>query len=137
MSSEVHVAQETVKGREEDDLIFKKIDIAWLSDKTSTLQGGMYIDLETENLKKTVKQYKYQIGFLSETNDGLFMTNRIPREDLDDINTHYQELIAISKEALKRKRQTQSQFEQLNQIVQSLTQQNEGLLKKIEDLEAK
>ena len=76
VSSEVPVVQEKIKYRREDDLIFKKIDIPWLSDKTSTLQGGMYIDSETENLKKTLKQYKYQIGFLSETNDGLVMTNR-------------------------------------------------------------
>ena len=75
-----------------------------MSDKTSTLQEGMCIDSETENLQKTVKQYKYQIGFLSETNDRLVMTNRILRQDLDDINTHYQELIVVSKEALKRKR---------------------------------
>ena len=64
----------------------------------------MGIDSDTENLHKTVKQYKYQIGFLSETNDGLILTNRILREDFDDINTHYRELISISKEDLKRKR---------------------------------
>ena len=63
MSLEVPIVQETVKDREEDDLIFKKIYIPWLSNKTSTLQGGMYIDSETENLKKTVKQYNYQIWF--------------------------------------------------------------------------
>ena len=65
MSSEVPVVQETVKDREEDDIIFNKIDIPWLLDKTSTLQGGMFIDSETENLKKVVTQYKYHIGFLS------------------------------------------------------------------------
>ena len=96
----------------------------------------MCIDSETENLQKTVKQYKYQIDFLSETNDGLIMTNRRLRDDLDDINTHYLELIVFSKEDCKRKRQTQSQFEELNQRVQSLTQQNKGLLKRIEYLEA-
>ena len=63
------------------------------------------------------------------------MANRRLREDLDDINTHYQELVVVSKEALKRKRQTQSQFEELNQKIQNLTQQNERLSKKIEDLE--
>ena len=70
MSSKFPVAQKAVKDKEEDELIFKKIDIPWMSDKTSTLQGGMYIDSETENLKKTVKQYKYHVGFLIETNDG-------------------------------------------------------------------
>ena len=108
MSSEFPVVEYTVKDEEEDDLIFKKIDIPWLSDKNSTLQGWMHIDSETKNLKKTMKQYKYQIGFLSETNDGLVMTNRRLREDLDDINTHYQELIVVSKEALMRKRQVES-----------------------------
>ena len=93
------------------------------------------MDSEIEKLKKTMEQYKYQVGFLSETNDGLVMTNRRLREDLDDINTHYQELIAVSKEALKTERQVQSQVEELNQKVQSLTQQNEVLLKRIKILE--
>ena len=63
------------------------------------------------------------------------MTNRRLREDLDDINTHYQELIVVSKEALKRKREIQSQAEGLNQKIQSLRQQNELLLKRIKSLE--
>ena len=83
-----------------------------------------------------MQQYKYQVGFLSETNDGLVMANRRLREDLDDINIEHQQLIVVSKEDLKRKRQTQSQFEELHQRVQSLTQLNKGLLKRIEDLEA-
>ena len=106
VSLEVPIVEDIVKDEEEDDLTFKKIDIPWLSDKNSILQEGMCIDSETENLQKTVKQYKYQIGFLSDTNDVLVMTNRILREDLDDINTHYQELIVVSKEALKIKRRT-------------------------------
>ena len=64
------------------------------------------------------------------------MTNRRLREDLDDINTHYQELITVSKEALRRKKQTQIQFGELNQTIRDLTRQNERLSKKIEDLEA-
>ena len=44
VSSKVPVVQEKIKDREEDDLIFKKIDIPWFSNKTSTLQGGMFID---------------------------------------------------------------------------------------------
>ena len=63
------------------------------------------------------------------------MTNRRLREDLNDINTHYQELISVSKEALRRKKQTQNQFKELNQTIQHLTQQNERLSKKVEDLE--
>ena len=103
-SLEVPVEEEAVKNEENDELIFRKMNIPWLSDKTSTLQEGMCIDPETQNLQKTVKQYKYQIDFLSETNEGLVMTNRRLREDIDDINTHYQDLIVVSKEYLKRNR---------------------------------
>ena len=80
MSPKVSFAQETVNDREEDDFIFKKNDIPWLSSKSSTLQGEMNIDSEIENLKKTLDQHKYQIGFLNETNDRLVMTNRKLRE---------------------------------------------------------
>ena len=38
---------------------------------------------------------------MQETNDVLVMENRRLREDLDEVNSHYQELIAVSKEALK------------------------------------
>ena len=63
------------------------------------------------------------------------MANRRLRDDLEDINSHYQELIVVSKEALKRKRQTQDKFEELNQRIQDLTQQNQELSTRVEDLE--
>ena len=112
------------------------MNIPWLSEKTSTVKEGLCIDSKIENLQKTVKQCKYQISFLSETNEGLVMTNRSLREDLNDINTHYQELIFVSKESLRTKKHTQNQFKELNQTIQDLTQQNERLSKKVEDLEA-
>ena len=62
--------------------------------------------------------------------------NRKLREDREEVNSHYQELIIASKEALRRKRQTQSQFTKLKQTFQELTQQNEELTKRVEDLEA-
>ena len=41
----------------------------------------------------------------------------------------------FSKEDLKRKRQTQGKFEELNKKIQDLTQQNKELSKRVEDLE--
>ena len=73
---------------------------------------------------------------MQETNDGLVMANRRPREDLDEVNRHYQELIAISKEALKRKRNTESQFTMLKQTIKYLQQQNEELTRKMAEMEA-
>ena len=64
------------------------------------------------------------------------MENKRLREDLEEINNHYQELIGVSKEALKRKRKTQSLCAELKQTIQEVTQQNQELSKRVEDLEA-
>ena len=45
------------------------------------------------------------------------MTNRRLREYPEDIIAHYQELIVVLKEALKRKREIQNQTEHLTQQV--------------------
>ena len=42
--------EEAYKEGEDDDLIFRKMNIPWLSDKTSTEKEGLYIDSEIENL---------------------------------------------------------------------------------------
>ena len=63
------------------------------------------------------------------------MTSRILREDLEDISAHYQEVIVVSKEALKRKIQIQNQDEDLTQQVQKLSKQNEILLNRVGNME--
>ena len=63
------------------------------------------------------------------------MENRRLREYLEEIKSHYQELILVSKEALKRKRQTQSLCAELKRTIQEVNQQNQELSKRVEDLE--
>ena len=73
---------------------------------------------------------------MQETNDGLVMSNRRLREDLDEVNSHYHELIAVSREALKRKRNIEGQFTILKQTIRDMQQQNEELARKMADMEA-
>ena len=75
------------------------------------------MDSEVENLRKALQQHKSQIHFLDESNDKLVNTNKRLREDLEDINAHYQELIAVSKEALKRKREIENQAENITKQI--------------------
>ena len=63
------------------------------------------------------------------------MTNRILREYLEYINSHYQELISVSKEALKRKREIHNQVEDLTKKIQNLNKQNEMLSNRVKILE--
>ena len=72
---------------------------------------------------------------MQDVNDGLMMANRRLREDLQDVNDHFQELIAVSKEALKRKSTTDMHCVELEKTVQDLQQRNEELIKKINDME--
>ena len=73
--------------------------------------------------------------YLQETNDGLILANRILREYLQEVNDPYQELIAVSKEALKRKRSTDEQSTELKQTIRDLQQKNEELTKRVADME--
>ena len=85
-----------------------------------TIAWDKCIDSEKENLQRRIKQYKYQIEYMHEANDGQVTANRRLREDLEEVNSHYQELITVSREALKRKRQIESQFTKLKQTIQDL-----------------
>ena len=102
----------------------------------SSFQERKCIYFKNENIWKSIKKYKYQIDFLHETNEGLVVANKILREDIKEINSHYQKLIVVSKEALKRKRQTQTLCAELKQTIQEVTHQNKELSKRFEDLEA-
>ena len=72
---------------------------------------------------------------MHEANDGLVTANKRLREDLEEVSSHYQELIKVSKEALKRKRKIESQFTELKQTIQDLQQHNEELTRRIADME--
>ena len=75
------------------------------------------------------------MDYMREVNDGLILENRRLREDLQEVNKHYQELTAVSKEALKRKRSTDLQCAELKQTIKSLQQQNEELTKRLRKME--
>ena len=87
----------------EDEEIYKKLKIPWALEGMQPISEDKCIDSKKENLQRSIKQYKHQIEYMHETNEGLVTANRILREDLEEVNSHYQELIAVSKEALKRK----------------------------------
>ena len=75
------------------------------------------------------------MDYLQETNDGLILANRRLREDLQEVNEHFQELIVVSKEALKRKMSTDVQCIELRQSVKDLQQQNEELTRRLAGME--
>ena len=113
--------------QEEDEEIFNKLKIPWVPEGMRSASEGQCIDSENEKLQRSIKQYKYQIEFLHETNEGLAVATKRLREDLEEINSHYQDLIVVSKEALKRKRQTQILCVEMKKTVQEVTQQNQEL----------
>ena len=124
-----------MEDRQEEYLTFKKLNIPWFSNHDSTLTGEVHMDSEVENIRKYLQQHNSQICFLNASNDRLVITNRRLREDLEDINAHYQELIVVWKQALKRKREIQNQVEYLTKQIQNLNKQNEMLSNRVKSLE--
>ena len=72
---------------------------------------------------------------MKDVNDGLMMVNRGLIEELQDVNDHFQELTAVSKEVLKRKRTTDIHCTQLENTVKNLQQENKNLTKRITNQE--
>ena len=120
---------------EEDANIFRKLNIPWMpSDAQETITGRPF-DSERENLQKTIKQYRHQMDYMQEVNDGLILENRRVREDFQEVNEHFQELTAVSKEALKRKRTTDLHCADLKLTVYSLLKKNEELTRRLASME--
>ena len=84
MTLGVSFAEEAMKNKQEEDLIFQKMDIPWLVDQDLTLLEKVHMDSEVENLRKALQQHKSQIHFLNESNEILMITNKILSEDLED-----------------------------------------------------
>ena len=72
----------------EDEEIYRRLNIPWLPNEMQSIVGNKAFDSEKENLQRTIKQYKHQVEYMQETNDGLVMANRRLREDLDEVNSH-------------------------------------------------
>jgi len=119
----------------EDEEIFRKLNIPWLPSELQSTTGSKAFDSKKKNLQRAIKQYKHQIEYMQETNDGLITANKRLREDLEEVNDHYQELIAVSKEALKRKRSTDLQCVELKQTIRNLQQQNKELTRRMTEME--
>ena len=51
--------------------------------------------------------------YLNDSYEKLMIVNRRMREDLEEIDTGYQELITVSKEALRRKKVIEQQYEEV------------------------
>ena len=66
----------------------------------------------------------------------MILANRKLRDNLQEVNGHYQELTVVSKEAPKRKRNSDLQCAELKLTVKSLQQQNEKLTKIMRKMEA-
>ena len=93
-----------IEHMEEDEEIFRKLRFPWIPEGMQPVLEGKCIGSENENLQRSIKKYKHQIEYLHESNEGLVTANKRLREDLEEVNSHYQELISVSKKALKRKR---------------------------------
>ena len=115
--------------------MFKKFDIPWMPSYEQEIMTERSFDSNKENLQKTIKQYKQQMNYMQEINKGMMMANRRLREDLQDVNEHFQELTAVSKVVLKRKITTELQCTELKKTVKDLQQKNEELTKRIADME--
>ena len=78
-----------IEHMKEDEEIYKKLNIPWIPKAMQSILEGKCIDSKKENMQRSIKQYKHQIEYMHETNDGLVTANKRLREDLEEVNSHY------------------------------------------------
>ena len=100
---------ENQEWEEEDELILREAgilkdpsiptDFAYLSIKESNIpeipsfeqecMTGRSVDIDKESLQKSIPQYKQQMKYLQDVNDGLMKVNRGLIEELQDVHNHF------------------------------------------------
>ena len=61
-------------------------------------------ETEVSNLRKALHHYRAQNSHLNHLNDQLVNANRMIRQDLEDINANYVELVRVTVEVVKRRK---------------------------------
>ena len=64
-------------------------------------------EIEVSNLRKALHYYKVHNSDLNNLNDQLVNENHMIRQDLEDINANYAELVRVTEEAMKRRKMAQ------------------------------
>ena len=61
---------------EEDADIFRNLNIPWMPSDVQDTTTGKPFDSDRENLQRNIKQYRHQMDYMQEVNDGLILENR-------------------------------------------------------------
>ena len=67
---------------EEDADIFRKLNIPWIPSDMQGASTEKAFDSDMENLQRTVRQYRHQMDYMQEVNDGMILANIRLREYL-------------------------------------------------------
>ena len=85
-----------------------------IEDEDAPIQFDIMESLsKVEVLKNSLPSFEEHNMYLNYSNEKLMVSNRRPPEDLEEIDTNYQELISMSKDALRRNKVTGQQYEEM------------------------
>ena len=99
--------------------------------------GGSMMKLKQDKKHREIEQLRRQNEHLNKINDQLVKANTIIKEDLQEVNQNFIELIQVSKEAMKRRRLVQEEKDQLMKDKEELIVKIHGMHKDIKRLQAK
>ena len=82
-------------------------------DEVLMKEKAIEIAPELNKIKKSLQTYKEQTMFLQSINEKLTTANKRLREDLEEKEADYQNILSISKDILKEKRAIQKKYEHM------------------------
>ena len=130
---------ESQEWEEEDEQMLREAGIledpGVSADYTDLLMKEEIIPEIPSSDKENTQQYKKHMKHLQQVNDGLLKVNKGLIGELLDVKSHFQELVEVSKEVLKRKRMTDKHCSELESTIKNLQQENRKLTQKMIKLE--
>ena len=94
-------------------------------------------EFEQEKDKREIDHFKIQNEHISQINDGLMKENTMLKQDLQEVNKNYAELIQVEEEAIKRIKAIQEENVQLEKDKEDLKQKLKHMQKELNMLQRK
>ena len=99
--------------------------------------GASMLKLKHDKQHKEIVQLRRQNEHLNHINDQLVKADTMLKEDLQEVNQNFAELIQVSEEAVKRRKLVQEEKDKLMKDKEELTANLHGMKKDIRSLQAK
>ena len=92
-------------------------------------------EFEQAKQKREIDHFRFQNEHMNQINNGLMKANMMLKQDLQEVNKNYSELVQVAEEAVKRRKVVQEQNDQLVKDKEELEKRSSQMQKEFNRLQ--